>query len=1390
MSEDVPPNAQCCYNNCEREAVNPTHPAGLCPSHHPEIEDDSHTDEEESLPGGAEEGASSGSNSTPALDERQSIDSDSGERLSAEAANAFEDAVEFFHAQLEREVDFPQDDIDTPREYFRDVRGWDDATIDTHQLGWAPANRSALLDHLMSRGYDREAILGTGLFWENGLVPIWQGRLVFPYLVDGRPTFAISRRIGDEGHKNDDAGAYGDDDVPAKYHKVPGQDCAAVDEPIYGIDSLEDSEDVLITEGVADAITAHAAGYACLSPVTTSFKHDDRDRLLEILDERDVGRVVVVQDAELPTSDVTEDAEGWDALNVEQHGEGVKGAARTAGHLAENGVDARIGELPQPGAEKVDLDDYLGGWADTLDPIIASAVPAEQHPAYDIREEALERARQQAEAAEKRGESGDSALFDLDLVDVASVREDYRGPNPLGHHGDSENYYVVLDGGEVGFDHKHKAAYNALTHLLVEAGERRASSPGGSLSDAELLTAWVEAKEQGHLATDDPVPHAALRHFAVDHGLCSSDDLGDGWRLPRDAYNDALGLLEDKFAVDPGRPPLSDESSGRRFPIVDCEPPIDERHTFDVERHRERLQERTRDWFDQGGLRIFGDDAGTGKTTNAGIAAGEDDEPHAILFEMHEKAREYVTDAPTPDDYFHLKGAEQKREAACMDADHADEVCPIHGHENDCPSMCPVYDLPRDDEFRELFDRLVEEVGPVEAHLLLNPHDDGECTFLDQFDTARHADRLVGVQQYLQLSTVTDDRKVIVDEKPSSLRSQRDLSVRQLTRAGNALAAREGKTAVARTLRNFGAFTTRVVDVLIGDSNAPDSLEELDPPTVAWDAYQSYDDAAGNYMEYVEPEEDWHLAEALAKAKVAYNEAILRQVRDDGEEWDGTPLCFDALLAAAAEAGLDREQVGRAIAAPVTLRDCPRCSTPVEYHEGRGICPECDWDEATDTITTPKTEPARAQVYLDLSDDASPALVYDHLPLAGELPDNALVLDATPTPKRVDTLFNEAGSAGDVVLEGEAALEANVNLTQILDGQYHYRTIAESDRLQDRIQNLIDTAGGLYDRPLFVLKRGLMDIFEFPENAEILHYHAVRGLNRGDCDAVFCLGAPHADVDDLKREAELLAMHRDDVRVGGEEYSTRRDSEGNLAANPPVYRKLNFEDDAGRGRAVPTKAFSGLVGDLFRETREKEIVQAVHRTRPLLADEEIDTYLVTNVPTSLPVDEVASLDELAEPLRSFLPMPEGAVRLLEYVHDVEAGEAPDGFRAETLVKRTDAGDVEFNRRGFHRLARFYGEDITYRTVCNWVDALEDLGLVEPGDYEPREGVPFSVDPATLKSALSVVSTNASFKVAAVRRFAALAQKADGSLRWLRWARDTLGLTGEAEGVDPPPTPGG
>jgi hypothetical protein len=145
--------------------------------------------------------------------------------------------------------------------------------------------------------------------------------------------------------------------------------------------------------------------------------------------------------------------------------------------------------------------------------VLASAKPASQHAAYDD-EDSTRSDDRETDTVEKTGEST-SGLFDLDLSDVAGVDRGERGINPLGHHGDSENYYVVDERAETAYDHKYKASYTALTHLLVEEGTRDADSPEGSLNDEELFDAWVFAKEQNHLGDDDPVPYGALRGVAV-----------------------------------------------------------------------------------------------------------------------------------------------------------------------------------------------------------------------------------------------------------------------------------------------------------------------------------------------------------------------------------------------------------------------------------------------------------------------------------------------------------------------------------------------------------------------------------------------------------------------------------------------------------------------------------------------------------------------------------------------------------------------------------------------------------------------------------------------------------------------------------------------------------
>jgi hypothetical protein len=493
----------------------------------------------------------------------------------SDTQEAFADAIAWFHSQIDQRIPDHADDEDehpdrptTAREYFHE-RGWTDATIDDACLGWAPPNRTGLLDHLMREGYGREAILGTGLFTES-LDPLWQGRYVLPYFdAEGQPIYAISRSTGSEG-----GGAVGYDGHPAdglsgKYAKpAHTKPYARINEPIYGLGSVEDEQPVLVTEGIADAITAHQAGYACISPVTTRFKHDDREALREALDNHDVPRAYVVQDAERPSSDVDEDGR----LTLTQAGEGLRGALDTAAYLAEHDIDARLAELPRPGLDKVDLDDYLHEWSTdgSLAPVLASAKPAREHPAYDPQDAAIDAAtRDRPDPLDDSSDSDHSTLFDLDIQGASGLDANYRGPSPLGHHGESETYFVIIDERDVAYDHKYKAAYNALTYLLVDAGERPPDSPNGRLDDAELFAAWRHAKQENIISTDDdPIPRRALRYVAIDHGHCKSGDIEDGWKLPRDAHDDALDTLTEKYGLNPGREPI-DTGWGQSSEVVD-----------------------------------------------------------------------------------------------------------------------------------------------------------------------------------------------------------------------------------------------------------------------------------------------------------------------------------------------------------------------------------------------------------------------------------------------------------------------------------------------------------------------------------------------------------------------------------------------------------------------------------------------------------------------------------------------------------------------------------------------------------------------------------------------------------------------------------------------------
>jgi hypothetical protein len=235
--------------------------------------------------------------------------------------------------------------------------------------------------------------------------------------------YAISRSNESEG-----GGATGHDGRPVgiisgKYAK-PAHTKGYVDEPVYGLKTVESGEPILVIEGIADAITAHECGYAYIPPVMTKFKNRDRKHLLDILEDHDVKLVYVVQGAERPTSDVDKK----ERLTVEQFGPDVEDAVATVDYLVDHDLGAGAAELPRPGIEKGDLDDYFGTWSQDLSPVMSTAKPPADHPAHDPQETAVRTAWENQTTVAPVGRP--SALFDLDITDVTGLSWGYQGLTP------------------------------------------------------------------------------------------------------------------------------------------------------------------------------------------------------------------------------------------------------------------------------------------------------------------------------------------------------------------------------------------------------------------------------------------------------------------------------------------------------------------------------------------------------------------------------------------------------------------------------------------------------------------------------------------------------------------------------------------------------------------------------------------------------------------------------------------------------------------------------------------------------------------------------------------------------------------------------------------------
>lgn len=773
----------------------------------------------------------------------------------------------------------------------------------------------------------------------------------------------------------------------------------------------------------------------------------------------------------------------------------------------------------------------------------------------------------------------------------------------------------------------------------------------------------------------------------------------------------------------------------RGHEIATCTPPVRNSETFDREVHWNELQEER---FEQipaaSGPLIWRDSAGAGKTTNAARGAANRDLQHALVFATHEKAREHLCDDTTPDGYIHLKGKGQPLHDCCLDASIASDgnqkaQCPKHGTEDSWPRMCPLFELDENHPKLARYEALAAVVGAQKAHKNFC----SGCPWLEQYGQLDDAQRVVGVHEHQQRL----DGKgftVIVDETPRLPGDEQKWTAGDLRRAGNLLRSLDTEHAQA-----VGEFVRS--DLL--DAVVDGTLDGLTAP----------------------PIDSGDLAETVVKIKIAYNERLLAQIELD--IWNGEPACIDAIIAILAELGFSSTACREAIAGPSTLLNCPHCGAPTTTHNSVIECEntECFWgDGRFDILPYWNRERARAIAYLETDDAPTVSengLCFLSLPDPRELPDSLLILDATATPKKIAGIYGVPLES--IAVEGDKAYELNANVFQIRDGAYHPGTISsafgdERRNLDDRLQQKIDVIADQHERPLFISKRSVLYQFDFPNNAETRHYGGLRGLNLQECDAVICIGAPHPNIENILHQARLLAMDYPGLEVGGEEHGNR-----NGVPNPPIYRKLYYSDIDGQGRAVPTKHFDGLVGDLFYEAREKEIEQAVHRIRPLLAEETKDIYLLTNVPTTLPIDEFVELDAISdEPLAAHIPVPGDVIpHLLEPLADLATD---DDYHDIEVTEST----ITAHSSGLHALAREAGADWSEATRWRRMKKLVELGLVTEGQYEDSQGYRYMVDRAAL-SRILLVTSSTSEKVEAVSRFRAKTRNADGSLDWLDWA---------------------
>ena len=261
------------------------------------------------------------------------------------------------------------------RQYFTG-RGISDEVIDNDLLGYAPDSNGArwLTQKLYKKTGvdDPNLLLATGLFFQNDggkLSDRYRDRYIFPYWMRDKIVFSIGRSINPniENHKKYVKHLVRSD----RYPYVSEQ---AVKHVLWGQDKITKGANILIVEGIVDAIAARqyfGDRFAIVSPITVQPSKKQMQQLARLTIK--AKSITIIGDAELEDK-------------------GEKGVLRSAKMVEAEWSTLQTEDVPvypplkiarlrrPPEVEKIDVADYLTSELEQeLDYWISAAQPLHYH---------------------------------------------------------------------------------------------------------------------------------------------------------------------------------------------------------------------------------------------------------------------------------------------------------------------------------------------------------------------------------------------------------------------------------------------------------------------------------------------------------------------------------------------------------------------------------------------------------------------------------------------------------------------------------------------------------------------------------------------------------------------------------------------------------------------------------------------------------------------------------------------------------------------------------------------------------------------------------------------------------------------------------------------------